>query len=318
MALQSSGQIKMSEINTELGRTSTAEISLDSAESGTYATINTASASYPNDARPAAISEWYSYDHSASSYTNEYYWDMSGSTSELRWSDSGGNIENGANTTISISFWFRIDLSTKDNLLFWDLYPNGASTNANRMFFNYSASLNRFVARYRSSSVNFDRQWALHDNSSATGVSNSSTGLSTSQRGNVNSDNFCHLVVTYDGNQSTGRNAFKCYWNGSELTTEAVSTSGTRTNFTMDRMVFGNDYNGGTGDNTAYDEMRIYGKVLSSSEISDIYNSGSPVNSTEDSVTTSLIFEDEAEATTPVDSTGIWSRVSSSGTRTAY
>ena len=57
----------MSEINTELGRTSTATISLDSAESGTYATINTASASYPNDARPASISEWYSYDHSAAS-----------------------------------------------------------------------------------------------------------------------------------------------------------------------------------------------------------------------------------------------------------
>lgn len=67
MALQSSGTIKMSEINTELGRTSTATISLDSAESGTYATINTASASYPNDARPASMSEWYSYDHSAAS-----------------------------------------------------------------------------------------------------------------------------------------------------------------------------------------------------------------------------------------------------------
>ena len=66
MALQSSGTIKMSEINTELGRSSNATISLDSAESGTYATINTASASYPNDARPAKISEWYSYDHSAS------------------------------------------------------------------------------------------------------------------------------------------------------------------------------------------------------------------------------------------------------------
>ena len=66
MALQASGTIKMSEINTELGRSSSATISLDSAESGTYATINTASASYPNDARPAAISEWYSYDHTAS------------------------------------------------------------------------------------------------------------------------------------------------------------------------------------------------------------------------------------------------------------
>ena len=67
MALQSSGTIKMSEINTELGRTSTATISLDSAESGTYATINTASSSYPNNARPASMSEWYSYDHSAAS-----------------------------------------------------------------------------------------------------------------------------------------------------------------------------------------------------------------------------------------------------------
>lgn len=57
----------MSEINTELGRSSTATISLDSAESGVYATINTASPSYPNNARPASMSEWYSYNHTASS-----------------------------------------------------------------------------------------------------------------------------------------------------------------------------------------------------------------------------------------------------------
>jgi hypothetical protein len=73
MALQSSGTIKMSEINTELGRTSSATISLDSAESGTYATINTASASYPNNARPASMSEWYSYDHSASSSSSGFF-----------------------------------------------------------------------------------------------------------------------------------------------------------------------------------------------------------------------------------------------------
>ena len=301
MPLQSSGQIKMSEIANEQG------VSLSNVSLGSMS--DTAGFTEPD-----AISEFYGY----SSYTNEYYWDMSGSSSELRWSDSTGSIENGANCTISISLWFRIDLSTKDNILFWDIYPNGASNNHNRMFLNYSANLNRFVARYRSSAVNFDRQWALHDNSSATGVSNSSTGLTTSQRGNVNSDNFCHLVITYDGNQTTGRNAFKCYWNATELTTEATSTSGTRTNFSLNRIVFGNDYNGGTGDNTAYDEMRIYSKVLSSSEITSIYNSGNPVNSGQDNVTTNLIFEDEAEATTPVDSTGTWTRVSSSGTRTAY
>jgi len=66
MALQSSGTIKMSEINTELGRSSTATISLDDAENGTYATINTASASYPSASNPAAMSEWYGYNHTAS------------------------------------------------------------------------------------------------------------------------------------------------------------------------------------------------------------------------------------------------------------
>ena len=65
MSLQASGTIKMSEINTELGRSSSATISLDSAESGVYATINTASPSYPDDNRPASMSEWYSYNHTA-------------------------------------------------------------------------------------------------------------------------------------------------------------------------------------------------------------------------------------------------------------
>jgi hypothetical protein len=39
MALQSSGQISMGDINVELGRTRTAIISLDTAENG-YVTIN--------------------------------------------------------------------------------------------------------------------------------------------------------------------------------------------------------------------------------------------------------------------------------------
>ena len=63
MALQASGEIRMSQINTELGRTSSSLISLNDAENGVYATINTASPSKPSATNPASMSEWYSYNH---------------------------------------------------------------------------------------------------------------------------------------------------------------------------------------------------------------------------------------------------------------
>jgi hypothetical protein len=65
MPLQSSGAISMSQINTELGRSSTAAISLDTAENGGYAAINTCGSPYPSSSNPASMSEWYSYNHSA-------------------------------------------------------------------------------------------------------------------------------------------------------------------------------------------------------------------------------------------------------------
>jgi len=65
MALQSSGQISFANINTELGRSSTAEIGINEAEAGSYGAINQASAQKPNGSTPNAINEWYSYDHTA-------------------------------------------------------------------------------------------------------------------------------------------------------------------------------------------------------------------------------------------------------------
>ncbi len=66
MTLQSSGQIKFSELNTEFNRSSTtANTSLKEASDGTVSTINTgnASANRPDGSAPHAISEFYSYDH---------------------------------------------------------------------------------------------------------------------------------------------------------------------------------------------------------------------------------------------------------------
>src|SRR6056300_2070133 len=66
MALTDSGQISFSDINTELGQSSDAELSLSDAAQGNVDTINTNSSNTPDSSTPHSISEWYSYDHSAS------------------------------------------------------------------------------------------------------------------------------------------------------------------------------------------------------------------------------------------------------------
>lgn len=79
MALPSSGQISMSQINSELGRSSTANISLDTAENGGYAAINTCSPSHPDSGNPATMNEWHGYNHTinccggATCYTHSGY-----------------------------------------------------------------------------------------------------------------------------------------------------------------------------------------------------------------------------------------------------
>jgi hypothetical protein len=73
MALADSGEISFSDINTELGRSSDAELSLSDAAQGNVAVINTNSANTPDSSTPHSISEWYSYNHSASGGLTEFH-----------------------------------------------------------------------------------------------------------------------------------------------------------------------------------------------------------------------------------------------------
>jgi len=68
MPLLSSGQIKMSQINSELGRTSTsANSALKNLSTGATVSLNGSSTSKPNGTAPHSMSEWHGYNHSASS-----------------------------------------------------------------------------------------------------------------------------------------------------------------------------------------------------------------------------------------------------------
>lgn len=103
MALQASGQIAMSDINLELGRLSNDQISLNDAEDGVYAVINTNSTNRPSSIDPAAMSEWYSYNHSAgSTFIATIYGRLqSNATSETGWYIEY-RIDGGSWTTTSL------------------------------------------------------------------------------------------------------------------------------------------------------------------------------------------------------------------------
>lgn len=75
MTLVGYGAISMGDINVELGRSRTAQISLDTAENGGYGAINpNGTGNIPSATNPAQMSEWYGYDHNAApAVTYTYY-----------------------------------------------------------------------------------------------------------------------------------------------------------------------------------------------------------------------------------------------------
>lgn len=286
MALPASGEISVSDILTELGLDpANPDTNLQGLERGDFGAINTnnAASDRPDGNTPYAMSEWYSYDHNAApAYSNTHYVTLDGVNDYVGGSWSG--LSNLVTNDWSISCWIQNNESSGTNMTLWDFNSTafGSGNNNNRVFLSYSTSLNRFVLRVRSNATNFDRQWALHSNNGATGTgTNSSVKWTSSNQGNVNSDGFCHLVATYDSSQTTGASAFKLYWNGTELTSQAVANSGTRTSFTAANVALGAGISNTTAAGTCnigMDEWALYTDVLSSSEVSTLYNSGTIVS----------------------------------------
>ena len=320
MALPSSGQISFSDIGQEILGDPAAEISITTAVEGGYGEINQDSASFPNNEQPHAISEWYGYDHdAAAAYSNTRYYQNDGTGDYIDCTTTSAPFNLNTTQDLSFSVWLR-HTGSKANQQIWNFSNTNANGN-NRIMLTYSANLNRFVARYRSNSVNFDRQFALHDNSGATGISNSSNGWSSSSRGTVNSDNFCMVTITYDASQTNASNAFKAYWNNSELSTQAAANSGTRSDLggaTKGRIGEQVHQTNSAGNATLdYDELKIYNKVLSSSEVTTLYNSGTIADSTQ-TVSSGLITEWTFDDNTVNDSNSSYTCTKVNGVITAY
>ena len=102
MAITSSGEIKISDINTEFGRSgTTGNSSLEDLSDGTVATINTTNDSddRPDTNAPHAMSEFYSYDHDLVTNATFGSWVgsfTSGNTVRLLGETGGSAVKSGA------------------------------------------------------------------------------------------------------------------------------------------------------------------------------------------------------------------------------
>lgn len=319
MALQSSGQISASDINTELGRGTKDLYSFADAAAGTYAPINTASAVYPNDIQPHRISEWYGYDHSASSYTNSHYLFFARGNA-LRRTASSSPFQLSSSQDLTVSMWVKKG-STSANEILWDL-SNSSSSTANRFFLQYHYSQNRFVVRHRTSSTNYDRLYNLHSNDGVTGTgTNPNINWSSSNRGNVNGDGWGMLTVVYDASQSNSQNGLKLYWNASEITNQVANSSGTRTTSNVNDITLGNNNHNATttagGFSGDMDEIKIFTSALSASNISSLYNSGTVANSA-NSFSTGLHTEFTFDTNTSDSNGSFPTSQTSTATRVSY
>ena len=283
MALQSSGAISISQIKTELG----------SSSNSLRALSNTAGFSVPD-----AMSEFYGY---SSGEVNEYFWDFAEDQNGTRY--TANTPSERASDHFSFSMWVRPSWASTDiNVVLFDFVQD---TN-NRFFLSFDYGLNRFVWRYRSNGRNFDRQWNL------TGGNSTATGLGTTwraaNRGLRNGNNFVHLAGSYDGSQTNASNAFKLYWNAVEMTTQAVANTNDKRDFVKEQLFIDvNGINSAADRDAEFDNIAFWkGRVLSATDISAMYNGGTPATAASVSQGNSLDFEATFEGGVPDDTTSNW------------
>lgn len=283
------------------GPFTTNSTSLQDAELGNISSLNTNSTSIPDGNTPHKMSEWYNYDHNASTQQtpqiNDYFLSLDGINDNLANLNHIGSLSNGgpypnlSNTDMTISFWFRNNLSTKQSMYFLVSMPSSKTWFDRPVIrIHYMANLNRFAFEVAETTSNRVRKEAvLHNQSGITGISNSSTGWTSSQRGNTNTDGFTLVTWVYFASGDA-----KLYWNDSEFTSFVnVTTSGFSSNIMNDDLqttigshLGSNGYVGGD-----IDEMKFYSRALSSQEIASLWNSGSIINATGAGVTNNLITE---------------------------
>ena len=193
----------------------------------------------------------------------------------------------------TIGFWIKAgwDNNLNTNIHFLAMNDGSSTARNQQIRIFYTESNNRLEFRIGSDtnnrSVNF---WPLHSHLSATGLPGSSASQywSSTNRGNVNGNNYTHLVITKGTGTTLAASNIAAYWNGSKLGNAFYSSGNNFGTVSMSsdarKVALGSNANNleksGNNNETKYNVLTIFNKELSASEVTTLYNSGTPVSPT--------------------------------------
>ena len=340
MAVPSSGTLSLAGIRAELATntynaSATTQSSLLQCSNGTVATINTANASSdrPDGSAPHSMAEFYAYDHDLSSFANSFAVSKSLTTGEanaITFTDTDGTFNFTGTSAWSISFWVKAgwtsSLNTNIHFIIGQL-ANPTYQMEDMIKIIYAENTNRIEVRYgnKTAEAQWYNQggWLFHANSGSYAPGFSAAGLGTtfwssSNRGNVNSDDYTMITVTKS--TTNAASAMKLYWNQNGMGAAPIQTnnnSANRTEIPMDseaNRIWSLGSNGdansqiktGNGEATVYNDLTIWNKQLSDSEVTELYNGGTVMDAYEaHSATENLIgywkWEGNGDATVSND-----------------
>lgn len=259
MALQSSGAISISQIKAEVGSTSNSLRTLSAAAGFVV---------------PDAMSEFYGY----SAYSNAQFYRNDGVNDYLEYSGGSGSLVFGQ-TPLTVSFWVRQNSSTHKNAQLLNFSP--AFSKDNRIMIDYNTSSSKLRFNHRANAQNCMTEYylAAASNTGATGVRSAWT---SSDRGNVNGNGFVMLTYTYNPS-SAGLDGLTVYWNDQPLTVDAF-TEGNRGNLAVVNARVGENIHTTASAGCAnmdFDEIKIFTKVLSATEVTQLYNNGTSASNSQ-------------------------------------
>jgi hypothetical protein len=324
MAVPSSGTISLAGIKNEVDEDNYnageeyTSISLTALAAET--TFNTNSDSVPNSSTPHGMSEWYGYDHDAvASFANAKAVSKTistGTSNAITFTDSSDTFNFTENEAWTISFWIKVgwNSSLNTNIHFVVGHKSGTAYQLeDGIKILYNESNNRIQVRYgnkpNGSTVWYkDGQWLFHSNSGAYAAGYAAAGLggtywSATNRGYVNSDNYTMITITKAATNLAS--SLKLYWNAnaagsapiqanagtSKIAANPMSATDNRLWSLGSRGDYGSvdQDKAGNSSATLYNDVTMWNKELSASEVTSLYNSGTVMDATTHSAQSNLI-----------------------------